>query len=486
MSPSAGHAPLIRPLSTSPAKRRELGRLARTVCPLPVHADLVVSSLRPDPVTLLGTRDGDRAPALVELRRQRMSSSPFAFFRGAALVMAHDLACTPTTGITVQLAGDAHLANFGVFGLPGRRPVPDLRDFDETHPGPWEWDVKRLAASLVVAGRENGFSRSERAAAVLGSVRRYRRAMLRFAEMSHLEVWFAAADGDEPDGRTRAGEPANLARVLHRIPAHDAGQVLRDLTERVDGRLRLAADPSLVVPARDLRPDLSPRDLRDRVRGLLGGYASTLTSERRYLLEQFWFLDVGRCATGTGDAGNRCWLVLLAGRDSDEPLVLQVRQAAASVLSGLVPHRRWDHEGQRVVSGQRLLQGTDDPFLGWYRAAVRGRASGDFYVRRLLDSTPAAGPGRLGPSAMAAHGELCGATLARAHARSGDRFAIAGYLGEDAQFEEAVAVFAEAYADRNARDHQRFVEAHEARPGRAEPHGKGAPPGEPTRSASAS
>ncbi len=424
----------------------ELGRAARVSCPLSSHGDLVVSSLRPDPVALLDRQDADRLPELVPLRYERMAASPFAFLQGAAAVMADDLAGTPTTGIMVQLCGDAHVANFGLYRTPAGRLVFDIRDFDETHPGPWEWDVKRLLASLAVAGRQNGFTTSQRRTVLLRAGRSYRAAVRRFAAMSNLEMWFSQADTDLLRRHHRFGRALDLR----------AGTVRRGPTEVVDGERRLVTDPPALVPAADLLTEPALADLEGGIGGLLEDYRATLSGDSQFLLDHFRVAEVARSAGTAGATGTRSWIVLLAGRDTDEPLLLQVREAHRSVLYPLSSVETSSDHGRRVVTGQRLVQAAGDIFLGWQRVNEASGRRRDYYVRELRDWLPSPALDRMAPFTMGVYGELCSWTLARAHARSGDRIALAAYLGDDDEFEETTAKFAEEYADQNLHDFRRL------------------------------
>lgn len=446
---SDGVAPRTTPVQLRRAARPtspELGRAARTSCPLSCHADLVVSTLRPAPAVMLDRQNLDRVPDLVPLRLARMSASPLAFFQGAAAVMADDLASTPTTGIMVQLYGDAHLGNFGLYETPAGRLVFDIRDFDETHPGPWEWDVKRLLASLAVSGRQNSFTTAQRRTVLLRSARAYREALRRFAEMSNLEVWFSEADIDELRRHRRFGMP------LHRRP--DVRR--RGLTEVVNGTRRFVPDPPGLVPAGRLPAENGSADLERGIRGLLEDYPATISGDGQFLLDHFRVLEVARDAGSAGATATRSWIVLLVGRDTDEPLFLQVREAHPSVLYPLATVETNSNQGQRVVTGQRLVQAAGDIFLGWHRMHDGSGHWRDYYVRELRDWLPEVGIDWMAPLRMSVYAELCGWTLAHAHARSGDRLALAAYLGDDSEFEERFADFAEAYADQNLRDYQHF------------------------------
>jgi uncharacterized protein (DUF2252 family) len=415
-------------------------------CPLSSHGDVVVSSLRPDPLTLLGRQDAERLPELLPLRYERLAHSPFTFLQGAAAVMADDLAGTPSTCIMVQLCGDAHVGNFGLYRTPAGRLVFDIRDFDETHEGPWEWDVKRLLASLAVAGRQNGYSASQRRSVLLRAGREYRTAVRRFATMSNLEMWFAQADVDTLHRHHPFARTADLRRSKARRP----------VTEVVDGEHRLVPDPPALVPAADLLTGPALADLEDRVGGLFEDYRATLTGEGTFLLDHFRVVQIARAAGSAGATGTRTWIVLLVGRDTREPLLLQIRQAHPSVLYPLSSVETSSDHAQRVVTGQRLVQAAGDVFLGWQRLYEGPGQRRDYYVREVRDWLPSPAIDAMAPHAMGAYGELCAWTLARAHARSGDRIALAAYLGEDAVFEETTAEFAEAYADLNLADYQRL------------------------------
>jgi uncharacterized protein (DUF2252 family) len=449
-----------------PAARRAGGRAARLRVPVDSHADLPADDDRPDPVETLRAQGTTRVPELVPIRYGRMLVSPFTFYRGAAAVMAADLARTPSSGLMCQLCGDAHLSNFGVFASPERRLVFDINDFDETYPGPWEWDVKRLTTSLVVAARDNGFRRKQTAAVVLAAVGRYRQAMNRFAGQRELDVWYARADLDEVNLLLREHLSKTRRRRFVEAQAkartRDSTQAFRKMTAVVDGRRRIVADPPLIVPVDDLLPDADRAELETWIRDMLAGYAGTLAVDRRGLFQAFRFVDLARKVVGVGSVGTRCWVVLLSGRDEDDPLLLQVKEAESSVLAGHVPgDPGTDHgsEGERVVSGQRRMQAVGDIFLGWQTVVGTDGRPRDFYVRQLRDWKGSAIVEGMDPEAMRFYGALCGWTLARAHARTGDRIAIAGYLGDDDAFDRAVLAFAEAYADRNQRDYELLAQA---------------------------
>ncbi|GGR92833.1 DUF2252 domain-containing protein [Streptomyces rubiginosohelvolus] len=447
----------------TPDERAALGRAARRKAPRSSHAEFSPSTHRPDPLTVLEAQSAERVPELVPIRYARMTESPFRFYRGAAALMAADLAGTPVSGIRAQLCGDAHLLNFRLLASPERNLLFDINDFDETLPGPWEWDIKRLAASLVIAGRANGFTHRERAGIVRASVRSYREAMARFAGMRNLDVWYARTDAERL--RTVAAEQLggrgrrNVDRALGKARSRDSLQAFGKLAEVVDGRLRIAADPPMVVPLTDLTPGVDRDAVFRQFGSMLAGYARSLPPDRRSLLEDFTLVDVARKVVGVGSVGTRCWIVLLLGRDGGDPLLLQAKEAGPSVLAEFAGASRYANQGERVVAGQRLMQAAGDIFLGWERADGLDGRSRDFYVRQLRDWKGIAEPEAMVPKGMRVFGEVCGATLARAHARSGDRIAIAGYLGGKDVFDRAIATFAESYADRNELDHRALVDA---------------------------
>jgi uncharacterized protein (DUF2252 family) len=423
---------------------------------------------RTDPVSLLEEQAQTRVPELVPVRWGRMMVSPFTYYRGAALPMASDLATTPVSGIAVQTCGDAHLSNFGLFGSAERRLMFDVNDFDETLPGPWEWDVKRLAASLEVAARDNGLTAKQRREVVVASAARYRQTMREFAAMTNLDVWYAHADITELraqfDSRLRERQRRNLDKGMAKARTRDSMQQLSKLCTMAGGRPRIISDPPLLVPMHELIPAERDREaLEAELKELIAGYKRTLATDRRYLLDQFDFCDMARKVVGVGSVGTRCWILLMLGRDSEDPLFLQVKEAERSVLSRFVGASRYTNQGQRVVAGQRLMQASSDIFLGWQRiqAGLDGRTR-DFYVRQLRDWKFSVEISLLRPEGLQLYGALCGWTLARAHARSGDRIAIASYLGGSDVFERAIGRFASAYADQNERDYHALVEAAKA------------------------
>ncbi|TCC49174.1 DUF2252 domain-containing protein [Kribbella capetownensis] len=452
----------------APSDHARLGLAARAALPPREQGQLVLPSNRPDPVALLEAQARTRVAELVPVRHGRMMVSAFTFFRGNALGMAADLGAAPVSGLTAQLCGDAHLSNFGVFGSPERRLLFDLNDFDETIAGPWEWDVKRLVASLAVAGRGNGFSRKERRKCVLETVRRYRDASADFATMRNLDVWYARADIDEVEEALRSKMTSSRRRNVDQtlLKARGSGNLkaFAKLTEMTDDGVRLKADPPLVVPIADLLPDAGREELEAAIKELLTLYRRSLPPERRDLFDQFEFVDLARKVVGVGSVDTRCWIVLLRGRDDGDPLLLQVKEAGPSVLKRRVPtvlrqRSAPRNEGERVVLGQRLMQAASDIFLGWQRLEGIDGQTRDFYVRQLRDMKGSAVVEKMDPRGMTMYGQLCGWTLARAHARSGDRIALATYLNSDDAFPEAMAEYAEAYADQNERDYQVFLDA---------------------------
>ncbi|MCL6731704.1 DUF2252 domain-containing protein [Streptomyces neyagawaensis] len=462
MSQNATTAMRAAPHAT-PEERAALGKAARRRSPRSGHAVYQPSRHRPDPLSILETQSAARVPELVPIRYGRMMESPFRFYRGAAAIMASDLAGSPSSGLTAQLCGDAHMLNFRLLASPERQLMFDINDFDETLPGPWEWDVKRLSASLVIAGRANGFDDAQRARIVRATVRQYRESMIRFAGMGNLDVWYAKVGADVLEtlaaGRLAKRSQRNLSQALAKARTRDSLQVFDKLTETVDGLPRIAADPPLLVPVSDLLPDIERVGLERQFRGLLERYGRTLPSDRRTLLEDYRLADVARKVVGVGSVGTRCWIFLLLGRDGRDPLFLQAKEADTSVLAPHVGASKYANQGERVVSGQRLMQATSDIFLGWERVDGFDGKQRDFYVRQLRDWKGIAMPERMRPKDMRAFGALCGFTLARAHARSGDRIAIAAYLGGGESFDRALATFAEAYADQNERDHEALTRA---------------------------
>ncbi|WP_338693881.1 DUF2252 domain-containing protein [Streptomyces sp. Q6] len=438
-------------------ERADRGRAARFRVPRSGHAEWAPAADRFDPVDLLEKQSATRLPELVPIRYGRMLESPFRFFRGAASIMAADLAHTPSTGFRAQLCGDAHLLNFRLLASPERRLMFDINDFDETLPGPWEWDVKRLATSLVIAGRGNGFGRSERARVVRAAARSYRRSMETFAAMRTLDVWYARIEADElytaVSGHLDTVSRRRMSRALTKARGRDHLRALEKLAHVVDGELRIAPDPPLVVPLGDLLPDVERKELEQQLTGLVDRYARTLAADRRALLTQYRVVDMARKVVGVGSVGTRCWIILLLGRDDRDPLLLQAKEAQPSVLADFAGPSGYANQGERVVTGQRLMQVAGDMFLGWERAEGLDGRPRDFYLRQLHDWKAIPQADLMTPEVMRLFARACGATLARAHARSGDRIAIAAYLGGSDTFDQALVRFAEAYADQNERDH---------------------------------
>ncbi|MGZ8698103.1 MAG: DUF2252 domain-containing protein [Gaiellaceae bacterium] len=446
------------------SERAARGKAAREEVPRSSQAQVEFPADR-DPVALLEQQAGSRVPELVPIRYGRMLTSPFAFYRGGALIMAADLARTPASGLRVQLCGDAHLSNFGMFGSPERTLVFDINDFDETAPGPWEWDVKRLVASFAIAGREIGFSGKERRAVVLDAVRSYREAMRAFAGMRNLELWCSHQPVEQAFQEVSRGvDPKRFKKAeldIATARTKDSMHAFEQLTEVVDGERRIISDPPLIVPIDELVPAGIERDAtRGEVHDLIHSYRRTLETDRRHLLRQFRFVDLARKVVGVGSVGTRTWIALCLGIDDEDPLFLQLKEAEPSVLERFVGKSEYANSGLRVVAGQRLMQATSDIFLGWQR--VRAGHVGqkrDFHVRQLKDWKGSFQVEAAAPAGAAAYGKICGRTLARAHARSGDRVAIASYLGGSDSFDRAIAAFAETYADQNERDYQSLQDA---------------------------
>ena len=450
-------AAAAEPLSR--ADRVARGKDARAAAPLEAHAEFRPDGSR-DPVGLLLGQAESRVPELVPVRHGRMLVSAFTFYRGAALPMAADLATTPASGLRVQLCGDAHLSNFGAFASPERRLVFDVNDFDETLPGPFEWDVKRLAASFAVAGRDNGFPAKARRKIALAAAEGYRTAMRGFAGQPLLDVWYAHLDIEPAIGEFRSQVKAKRFKIAEELlaKAHtsDSTKALRKLTTVVDGQRRIISDPPMIVPVEEVFADVQADALYKLLRSVLGKYRRTLQSDRRHLLEQFTLVQVARKVVGVGSVGTRAWVLLMDALDGDEPLFLQAKEAQPSVLAGYCGRSRYNNQGERVVAGQHLMQAQSDIFLGWTRVPAPDGADRDFYVRQLKDWKFSVPIEQMLPAGMTIYARLCGWTLARAHARSGDRIALAAYLGGSAKFDQAIADFAETYADQNERDYTAF------------------------------
>jgi uncharacterized protein (DUF2252 family) len=440
------------------------GKAARAEVPRSSHAVFEPAAARPDPIELLQRQAQTRVPELVPMRYGRMLVSPFTFYRGAAMIMAHDLAATPRSGLRVQCCGDAHLSNFGVFASPERRLVFDINDFDETLPGPWEWDVKRLAVSMLIAARDNGYRVKDQERVVLDTVSQYRTAMRDFAGMGNLAVWYARLEIEsllaERAARFNPAAVKQTERNLAKARTRDSMSAFSKLTRKVDGHVEIVDQSPLIVPVGQLAPSGERDELLEGLRALLRVYRDSLEPDRRVVLEQFQLTDFARKVVGVGSVGTRAWIALLFGRDTADPLFLQMKEAEASVLEEHLGPSEFENHGQRVVTGQRLMQATSDIFLGWVHvdSPLDGQPR-DFYGRQLKDWKGSAEIDQMIPQAMAAYGKLCGWTLARAHARSGDRVAIAAYLGNGSNFDRAILQFSNAYAEQNERDYQQLVVA---------------------------
>jgi uncharacterized protein (DUF2252 family) len=446
------------------------GKAAREKVPRSSHGEWEPAKGRKDPVKVLESQAKSRVPELVPIRYGRMLASPFTFFRGAAALMAMDLAKTPESGLRVQACGDAHLSNFGVFAAPDRRLVVDVNDFDETLPGPWEWDLKRLAASFEIAGRDREFTQKQTRAAVLSAARHYREAMRGFAAMGNLAVWYARLDVDAvlaevaqvADRKQMKAMEKNVAKAHKKnsLKAFDR------LVHEVDGEPRIISDPPLLVPARELVSDDQRHELEGRVQEMLGRYRESLKGDRRHLFDSYRFVDMARKVVGVGSVGTRAWVVLMMGRDGQDPLFLQAKEAEASVLEPYAGASEFGNHGERVVEGQWLMQASSDILLGWLPAFGMDDKTRDFYVRQLWDGKRSVDIETLPPEGLEIYGRVCGWTLARAHARSGDRIAIAAYLGKGESFDQAIAEFSERYADQSELDYGALADA--AKSGRIE------------------
>jgi uncharacterized protein (DUF2252 family) len=452
--------------------RASLGKGKRRTAEPSDHAGWKPAADRPDPVSLLEEQNATREQDLVPVRHGRMMASPFTFYRGAAKIMAADLKDTPRAGLDAQLCGDAHLSNFGMFGSPERSLLFDVNDFDETLPGPFEYDVKRLAASFTIAGRNNGHAKADTKAVTVASVRAYRDAMAGFAQMGTLDLWYAhlseqdllaaikdLAKSGATKGKKAAKKDTKRAQAtVAKARTRDSLQALSKLAEQVDGRYRIISQPPIVIPLRDLpaAAGMSSDELQDMIREQFRSYRSTLQSDRRHLLERFEIIDVARKVVGVGSVGTRAFIVLLQGRDQQDPLFLQVKEATPSVLEDHLPKSKHAHPGERVVHGQRMMQAASDIFLGWTKGVEANR---HLYWRQLRDMKGSAVVETMTPGNLGFYAEACAWTLARAHARSGDAVAISAYLGKSDGFDRSVADFAERYADQNERDYEAFRKA---------------------------
>jgi len=447
----------------SPAERAAKGKRARSDVPRKAQALWEPPPDRRDPVEILREQEATRVPELLPIRHERMGESAFSFYRGAAAVMAADLALMPSSGLRVQLCGDAHLSNFGGFAAPDRSLVFDINDFDETLPGPFEWDVKRLAASVEIAGRDCGFGARDRGAAVSATTGRYREAMHSFADARAIDVWYARLDERNVLPALEAvgarGEEKRLNRAARKARSKDSMRALSRLTEDVDGSLRIIDDPPLIVPVGKLFEDISGRNFEREMRENLNAYRRSVTGAGARLIDRYRYVDMARKVVGVGSVGTRACIILMLGRDADDPLFLQVKEADASVLEPYAGKSRFSQHGRRVVEGQWLMQSASDVLLGWASATGVDGQRRDFYVRQLWDWKRSADIETMTPERLHSYGQMCGWTLARAHARSGDPIAIASYLGGSDRFDRAMADFAVAYADQNERDYSAFRDA---------------------------
>jgi uncharacterized protein (DUF2252 family) len=442
----------------SPEEHAERGRAVRKEVKRSSHGEWAPGPERPSARSILAEQDAARVQELVPIRYGRMLDSAFSFYRGGAAVMASDLGASPNTGLEVQLCGDAHLSNFGFFAAPDRRLVFDLNDFDETLPGPFEWDVKRMAASFAVAGRARGFGAKERRKITLAALRAYREAMRGFAGMGDLDVWYARLDVETVFAQLRPSFTAEKSKAYEKALAKarrkDSRRAFSRLTETVEGRRRIISDPPVIVPIEELR-DEDPEAIEAAIHGLIDAYLGTLVGERRTIASRYGYVHAARKVVGVGSVGTEAWIVLLLGRDDEDPLVLQAKEAKRSVLEPFARPSEYEHQGRRVVEGQRLMQAASDIFLGWLDGYDDRKLH--YYVRQLWDGKRSAEVDTMTPNELATYGRLCGWTLARAHARSGDRIAIAAYLGGSDRFDGAVADFAELYADLNQRDYEELM-----------------------------
>jgi uncharacterized protein (DUF2252 family) len=439
-------------------ERSEAGKQKRKAVPRSAHAEWTSGPNRTDPVDLLTSQDEHRLPWLVPVRHARMAESAFAFYRGSAAIMAADLAKTPDIGVNAQLCGDAHLGNFGTFASAERRQVFDVNDFDETLPGPWEWDVKRLAASMVIAARDNEFPDDVGRSTAQQTVQAYRDAMAEFAARSVLDVWYAQVSLDQVrKGLPSKADRKDLDRGRAKARSRNSLKALEKLAETNDeGQLQIRSQPPLLVPLRELHAHIDPDERRARTTTYFDAYKETLARDRRHLLRRFSVTDVALKVVGVGSVGTRCWIVLLTGQDHGEPLFLQVKEAGASVLERYLPPSKYRNHGERVVEGRRLVQASSDIFLGWAPSPDAGR---DYYWRQFHDMKGSADVAAMSPQRLGYYGQVCAVALAHAHARSGDAATIEGYLGGGRTFAKALAEFAVAYADQNDDDYAAFQQA---------------------------
>ena len=455
MSPAAA--------TRSPQERAAAGKSARSAASRSSQAEWEPAPDRESPVKTLAAQDKTRVEQLVPVRYGRMLASPFTFFRGGAAIMAADLASRPNSGLAVQLCGDAHLSNFGGFRAPDRDIVFDVNDFDETHPGPFEWDLKRLAASLAIAGRDRGFADGTRRAVVLAAMGEYREEMHNFAAMRDMDVWYSRLDVDKLtdrwEGAITGRDRRRFERNLEKAKNKDSLRALQKLTVREAGVLRFASRPPLLVPIEELAGDKEAARAEEIAREVVASYRRTLTPESRQLVSGYSYAHAAHKVVGVGSVGNRAWVALLLGRDTDDPLFLQFKEAQSSVVEPYTAKSRYSQHGRRVVEGQRLTQAAGDPLLGWLTATGLDGVERDFYVRQLWDGKGSAEVDLMSPKLMSAYARVCGWTLSRAHARTGDRLALAAYVGKSDRLDRALADFAEAYADQNERDHAEVAAA---------------------------
>ncbi|MEU3338312.1 DUF2252 domain-containing protein [Streptomyces sp. NPDC002144] len=451
----SAHSPFTSTLSVP--DRVSYGKSERGRLPRSSHGRFDPGPERPDPIAVIERQSATRVPELVPIRYGRMLESPFRFYRGAAAIMATDLGALPHSGLRVQLCGDAHLLNFRMLASPERHLVFDINDFDETYPGPFEWDVKRLAASFVIAARANGFPTAEQDRAVRVCVRTYRERMREFAGMRTLDIWYALDDVDKLRGLMASSmdkkERRRTARAAEQARTRTHMQAFAKLTHDTPEGRRIAPDPPLITPFEDLQTEPGEEGREKELHTLVEDYAPTLSSERRHLLRHYRLVDMARKVVGVGSVGTRCWILLLLGRDDDDPLLLQAKEAQESVLAAHAGGERFDNQGRRVVTGQRLIQTTSDIFLGYTHVVGLDGQERDFYVRQLRDWKGIARPETMDPDMLNLFAQVCGASLARAHARSGDPIAIGAYLGSGDGFDRALVGFAQAYADQNERDY---------------------------------
>ena len=443
-------------------ERAAKGKAARSRVPRAAHAQWSLAQRQRNPLDLLAEQARTRVPDLVPIRHGRMAATPFSYYRGAAYPMAADLSTTPRSGLDVQLCGDAHLLNFGGFASPERDMVFDVNDFDETSPGPFEWDVKRLATSLDIAARSRNVNTSLRTKMVETLVRSYREAIREFAGMRHLDIWYSRLDA--PGIIARWGSPAGVdavaefQRTVAKAHTKDRLKAATKLTHQVDGEIRIVSDPPLIVPVEEVYSELGTQQIEDMIRKALRSYRRSLPGDRRSLLDAYRFVHLARKVVGVGSVGTEAWVALMLGRDNDDPLFLQIKEAEASVLERFLGKSAYPNHGQRVVEGQRLMQAATDIFLGWARVSGPDAVMRDFYMRQLWDWKASADIGSMPPELLTTYGQICGWTLARAHARTGDVIAIGSYLGESDSFDRAITEFSGSYADQNAEDHRALVD----------------------------